>query len=656
MAEEEFKDNAFFNNGKFRLIEKIGGGAFKEVWKAYDTQQGITVALKILKHSRSFPAYRNVSIESTFEREAKILTKLREERGKGHEHIAKIYFVNIDEKTGLPFIVEEYVEGRKLSEVAGKLDEKQLIECAEQICKGLDFLHSRGVTHGDLSLENLILSEGKIKIVDFGLSNSKELHYGPCYGSLLYRAPELLKGFMPSQQSDSWAAGVALYKLITGSFPFEDAERERLREKIISGEYERLKKAPLRKLISGFLQTNLKKRWSAKKACRYLWWRKNRKWFLGSAFVTTASFFIWLSSLVTDEKIYFISRLDDNFGINFVYPRSPLKETHNVVVFKKKEAKNLIKSSDGETVGVVIDNKLHYFFPKLGDVAESSGLSFYHKIKISPQCGCVAEKSWKTIRLAPLLKTEENKIKNLSTGYDDKSEWEAFEWFDFNWLVYANNEKKGKIYAYKIFGSESPIKLKIFEKKGYYVTALTFAKPGLFFSLAASPYHPKGESQNLLYFLALEKATLYDLASCQKKRKESCKNGVDKPKFVTKLPDQALAMYNSPDLKHFAIRYKGSSIVTIVNIADWPKLSIKKVSIPNNFFVNEDNIAWSQDSKGIAFSACPWFRFGQKQKDRDCEIFVYNIEKDKLEQLTDNDYEDFSPVWVAKQMRNPFSK
>jgi len=107
-----------------------------------------------------------------------------------------------------------------------KLNEDQAKFIFRQIINGLKYVHSKGVLHRDIKLDNILLtSEGDVKICDFGVSKivqNKNLVMEDQCGTPAYIAPEVFsgkgyKGF----QSDIWSAGVVLYAMLLGTVPFK---------------------------------------------------------------------------------------------------------------------------------------------------------------------------------------------------------------------------------------------------------------------------------------------------------------------------------------------------------------------------------------------------------------------------------------------------
>lgn len=98
-----------------------------------------------------------------------------------------------------------------------------------QIILALDYLHERGVVHGDLKPENLLMtSRGYMKLADFGLARrleaSSDSQPNTLFGTPFYMAPEMIDGSSCGPSIDWWALGVILYQALFARYPF-DLER-----------------------------------------------------------------------------------------------------------------------------------------------------------------------------------------------------------------------------------------------------------------------------------------------------------------------------------------------------------------------------------------------------------------------------------------------
>lgn len=108
---------------------------------------------------------------------------------------------------------------------------------------GIEYIHTVNVCHWDLKPENLLLDSNKrIKIVDFGLSNTyktKQDTLKTACGSPCYAAPEMIAGKRYNGLGvDIWSSGVVLYAMICGYLPFEDPVTSKLYKKIMWADYE----------------------------------------------------------------------------------------------------------------------------------------------------------------------------------------------------------------------------------------------------------------------------------------------------------------------------------------------------------------------------------------------------------------------------------
>jgi serine/threonine protein kinase len=151
--------------GGYRLLYRISSGTFGRVYRADDPKSGVVVAIKVLRKRWSDDPH---SIE-LFEREGKLGLTLR------HPAIVQTLAVDKDSTTGQHFMVMEFVEGgnlRDLLAIRKKFAPAEILPLMEEAAIGLAHAYSKGMTHRDLKLTNvLISSQGKAKLVDFGLAN-----------------------------------------------------------------------------------------------------------------------------------------------------------------------------------------------------------------------------------------------------------------------------------------------------------------------------------------------------------------------------------------------------------------------------------------------------------------------------------------------------
>ena len=200
--------------GHLRLVERIGRGAFGEVYRAWDTRLDREVALKLLSAGRS-PANRAAS---SIIHEGRLLAKVR------HPNVVSIYGAEqIGDQIGLWM---EFVRGHTLEQI---LDQRKVVSAAEavdiglELCRAVSAVHGAGLLHRDIKAHNVMRAEdGRIVLMDFG--TGRELDDGASSdlaGTPLYLAPEVLQGQKATVRSDIYSFGVLLYRLVTGSYPVQ---------------------------------------------------------------------------------------------------------------------------------------------------------------------------------------------------------------------------------------------------------------------------------------------------------------------------------------------------------------------------------------------------------------------------------------------------
>ncbi|XP_066889340.1 serine/threonine-protein kinase STK11 isoform X4 [Kogia breviceps] len=153
-----------------------------------------------------------------------------------------------------------------------------------QLVDGLEYLHSQGIVHKDIKPGNLLLTTGgTLKISDLGVAEA--LHpfaeddtCRTSQGSPAFQPPEIANGLdtFSGFKVDIWSAGVTLYNITTGLYPFEGDNIYKLFENIGKGEYTIPGDCgpPLADLLQGMLEYEPAKRFSIQQIRQHSWFRK----------------------------------------------------------------------------------------------------------------------------------------------------------------------------------------------------------------------------------------------------------------------------------------------------------------------------------------------------------------------------------------------
>src|SRR5215471_6811505 len=208
--------------GKYQIQAELGRGGFGSVYRAYDPTVGRLVAIKVL----TAPGDQNLL--TRFKNEAAAAGNLR------HKNIITIY--DFGEHEGLPYIVMEFLEGEDLQQVISQKRPLTLLQKASimlQVADGLHCAHRSGVVHRDVKPGNIrLLPDGTVKIMDFGIARlvaggagaARITRQGHVIGTLLYMAPEQVRGGEVDFLCDIFAYGITYYELLTGTHPFQGSD------------------------------------------------------------------------------------------------------------------------------------------------------------------------------------------------------------------------------------------------------------------------------------------------------------------------------------------------------------------------------------------------------------------------------------------------
>jgi len=214
--------------GPYEILAPLGAGGMGEVYRARDSKLDRDVAIKVLPESVA----ADPDALTRFEREAKAVAAL------SHPNILAIHDFGTHE--GVSYAVMELLEGETLRGklVSGPVSQKQAIDYALQVAKGLSAAHEKGVVHRDLTPENLFVTrDGHLKILDFGLATRIEAispddetsgpavtghtEPGTVMGTVSYMSPEQVRGLPVDHRADIFSFGAVLYEMLSGKKAFQ---------------------------------------------------------------------------------------------------------------------------------------------------------------------------------------------------------------------------------------------------------------------------------------------------------------------------------------------------------------------------------------------------------------------------------------------------
>src|ERR1017187_4609257 len=221
--------------GPYEIVSAIGAGGMGEAYRAKDTKLGRQVAIKVLPGHLA----ANASARERLRREALAAAAL------DHPFICKVF--EIGEERGELFLVMEFISGDTLYEQlnAGSLPLPEALRIAAEVAEALEEAHNNRFVHRDLKPANVMVAQGHVKVMDFGLAKQfgetaqtvqdgvtivtmtsagpALTGAGAAIGTPDYMSPEQVRGEALDQRSDLFSFGVLLCDLLGSPHPFRRA-------------------------------------------------------------------------------------------------------------------------------------------------------------------------------------------------------------------------------------------------------------------------------------------------------------------------------------------------------------------------------------------------------------------------------------------------
>uniref|UniRef100_A0A2I2Y2P7 Serine/threonine-protein kinase STK11 n=1 Tax=Gorilla gorilla gorilla TaxID=9595 RepID=A0A2I2Y2P7_GORGO len=261
--------------GKYLMGDLLGEGSYGKVKEVLDSETLCRRAVKILKKKK---LRRIPNGEANVKKEIQLLRRLR------HKNVIQLVDVlyNEEKQKIYPFRCWGSQAAAKGTPVRGRVCAARRYFC--QLIDGLEYLHSQGIVHKDIKPGNLLLTTGgTLKISDLGVAEA--LHpfaaddtCRTSQGSPAFQPPEIANGLdtFSGFKVDIWSAGVTLYNITTGLYPFEGDNIYKLFENIGKGSYAIPGDCgpPLSDLLKGMLEYEPAKRFSIRQIRQHSWFRK----------------------------------------------------------------------------------------------------------------------------------------------------------------------------------------------------------------------------------------------------------------------------------------------------------------------------------------------------------------------------------------------
>jgi tetratricopeptide (TPR) repeat protein len=212
--------------GDYVIVREVGRGGMGVVYETWQASLSRRVALKLLSPALcSSPGERR-----RFLSEARIVALL------DHEHIVDVY--EAGEHDGIPYFAMQFIDGESLAQALARereaptVDEaaylRRIAEYGAQAAEALAEAHARGVVHRDAKPSNLLVSDGRLWVTDFGLARARDLteaqsSHRPA-GTVRYMSPEQLAGTAApfDGRCDVYSLAVTLYEMLTLEHPGVD--------------------------------------------------------------------------------------------------------------------------------------------------------------------------------------------------------------------------------------------------------------------------------------------------------------------------------------------------------------------------------------------------------------------------------------------------
>lgn len=215
-------------DGRFELLQRLGGGGMGLVWRARDNALHREVALKEVRPLD--PAMAAADPEGARELRERVLREARALARLQHPHVVIIHHIVDTADHPHPWLVMELVAGGSLADrlARGPLTVPEAARIGRGVLAALRAAHAAGIQHRDVKPGNVLLRpDGTPVLTDFGIAAMQDstalTSTGALIGSPEYIAPERIRGAEGNPSSDLWSLGMMLYVAVEGHHPLRRA-------------------------------------------------------------------------------------------------------------------------------------------------------------------------------------------------------------------------------------------------------------------------------------------------------------------------------------------------------------------------------------------------------------------------------------------------
>ncbi|MFC9291443.1 serine/threonine-protein kinase, partial [Streptomyces sp. NPDC057052] len=211
-------------DGRFELVERLGGGGMGWVWRAHDLALHRDVAVKEVRPPD--PDLAEYDPEGARTLRERVLREARALARVHHPNVVTIHHIVDGGDDTYPWIVMELVEGGSLQDrlERGTLTPVEAARLGREVLSALRAAHAVGIEHRDVKPANVLLRpDGRPVLTDFGIAAVREsvglTATGAVIGSPDFMAPERVSGKEGGPAADLWSLAMLLYVAVEGHHP-----------------------------------------------------------------------------------------------------------------------------------------------------------------------------------------------------------------------------------------------------------------------------------------------------------------------------------------------------------------------------------------------------------------------------------------------------